>query len=120
MVKKTKKLLPVNYGTPSFKICSSLNEMFILKSQTQTEQCFSTTEGSLTLNHVSVDIEVNVEDDYQEQIHRILKKRLPLKLQIQLLYAPAKVIMRLMISFDFSVIITGSERKNLRQVNDQY
>lgn len=123
-VNKTRKLLPINSSAPAFKMCSSINKMLLLKSLNHTEQCFRTTEGSLTLNHVSVDTEVTVDDEYQEQIHRIMKKRLPSKIQIQLLYAPAQVIAHFMTSFlfllDVSIIIIDDESKFLTATNEQY
>jgi len=58
----------------------------------QTEQIFSIDHGpSITLNHISVDATLIIDENYHNHIRRILKKSLPPNIQIQLLYAPNHV-----------------------------
>ena len=66
--------------------------MLRLDTFIQTEQTFSIDHGpSITLNHISVDATLIIDENYHNHIRRILKKSLPPNVQIQLLYAPNNV-----------------------------
>jgi hypothetical protein len=66
--------------------------MLSLHSFVQTEQIFSIEHGpSITLNHVSVEATLIIDETFHNHIRRILKKSLPPSVQIQLLYAPNNV-----------------------------
>ena len=61
--------------------------MFELGSFVHSRQTFSITNGSLlTLDHLSVQAKVTVNDDFHQKIEHSLKKRLPPSVSIQLLY----------------------------------
>ena len=50
--------------------------MLSLNSFVQTEQTFTITDGSsLTLNHVTVDAGVTIDNEFHSNIQRIMKKR---------------------------------------------
>lgn len=87
-VTKTKRAIASN---AQFKR-NSIHNMLRLDSLTQTEQTFSIDHGpSITLNHVSVDATLIIDETYHDHIRRILKKSLPPNIQIQLLYTPNQV-----------------------------
>lgn len=90
-VTKTKKLIPTTKSNSQFKK-NSIHNMLHLDSFSQTEQMFSIDHGpSITLNHISVDATLIIDETYHNHIRRILKKSLPPNVQIQLLYAPNHV-----------------------------
>jgi hypothetical protein len=90
-VTKTKKSIPSTKSNSQFKK-NSIHNMLRLDSLIQTEQTFSIEHGpSITLNHISVDATLIIDETYHNHIRRILKKSLPPNVQIQLLYAPNQV-----------------------------
>lgn len=75
--------------------------MLRLDAFTQTEQIFSIDHGpSIALNHISVEATLIIDDNYHNQIRRILKKSLPPSVQIQLLYTPNDVSRIVIVDFD--------------------
>ncbi|CAF1416514.1 unnamed protein product, partial [Didymodactylos carnosus] len=92
-VKKTKTRLPSIKGMSPFKKQGSITNMLSLNSFVQTEQTFTINNGSsLTLNHVTVDAVVTIDENFHDRMRRILKKSLPSNVPIQLLYAPNNLI----------------------------
>jgi len=90
-VTKTKKSIPSTKSNSQFKK-NSIHNMLRLDSLIQTEQTFSIEHVlSITLNHISVDATLIIDETYHNHIRRILKKSLPPNVQIQLLYAPNQV-----------------------------
>ncbi|CAF1417698.1 unnamed protein product [Adineta steineri] len=97
-VTKTKKKIPSTKSNLQFKK-NSIHNMLRLDTFIQTEQTFSIDHGpSITLNHISVDATLIIDDNYHNHIRRILKKSLPPCVQIQLLYAPNNIIMKQQVS----------------------
>jgi hypothetical protein len=93
-VTKTKKSIPSSKSNSQFKK-NSIHNMLRLDSFLQTEQIFSIDHGpSITLNHISVDATLIIDETYHNHIRRILKKSLPPTVQIQLLYAPSQIVMK--------------------------
>ena len=91
-VTKTKKSISSTKSNLKFKK-NSIHNMLRFESLIQTEQIFSIDHGpSITLNHVSVDGTLIIDETYHDHIRRILKKSLPSNIQIQLLYTPNHVI----------------------------
>ena len=90
-VTKSKKTLPSSKPSSQFKK-NSIHNMLRLDSLVQTEQIFAIEHGpSITLNHVSVEANLIVDENFHQHIRRILKKSLPPSVQIQLLYTPNNV-----------------------------
>ncbi|CAF0737424.1 unnamed protein product [Adineta steineri] len=85
-----KNIFQVNKRKKSFssiKLSSKLQEFFHLKSFTQTEQIFNIINGSsITLNHIDVETEVHINEDFHKQIENVLKKRLPSIIHIEILF----------------------------------
>ncbi|UJR22115.1 hypothetical protein I4U23_025179 [Adineta vaga] len=93
-VTKTKKPIPSSKSRSQFKT-NSIHNMLRLDTFIQTEQIFSIDHGpSITLNHISVDATLIIDENYHNHIRRILKKSLPSNVQIQLLYTPNDVIIK--------------------------
>ncbi|CAF1186151.1 unnamed protein product [Adineta steineri] len=92
-VNKVKKVIPpISRGLP-FKKQSSISKMLSLETFVQTEQTFNIKNGaSMTLNHISVNARVMIDEDFHNHIRRIMKKSLPSNIQIQLLFAPNSLI----------------------------
>ncbi|CAM4809029.1 unnamed protein product [Rotaria magnacalcarata] len=91
-VTKTRKPIPSTKSNSQFKK-NSIHNMLRLDSFSQTEQSFSIEHGpSISLNHVSVDATLIIDETYHNHIRRILKKSLPPNVQIQLLYTPHNVV----------------------------
>lgn len=91
-VTKTKKPISQSKSNSQFKK-NSIHNMLRLDSFVQTEQTFSIEHGpSITLNHISVDGTLIIDETYHNHIRRILKKSLPPSIQIQLLYAPSHIV----------------------------
>lgn len=91
-VTKTKKLISPTKLNSQFKK-NSIHNMLRLDSFVQTEQIFSIEHGpSISLNHVSVDGTLIIDETYHNHVRRILKKSLPPNVQIQLLYTPHHII----------------------------
>ncbi len=58
----------------------------------QTEQRYSIVNGpSITLQHITVEAVLDINDTFRKEIRRILKKDFPPSVQIQLLLAPNSV-----------------------------
>ncbi|CAF2700718.1 unnamed protein product [Rotaria sp. Silwood2] len=92
-VSKTMKIVPSIRSTLPFKNTPSMSNMLIFNSFIQTEQTFSIANASsLTLNHVSVNAQVTIGEEFHYQIQRIMKKSLPSNVRIQLLFAPDNLI----------------------------
>lgn len=90
-VTKTKKPIAQRKSNSQFKK-NSIHNMLHLDSFVQTEQSFSIEHGpSITLNHISVDGTLIIDENYHNHIRRILKKSLPPNIQIQLLCVPNHV-----------------------------
>ena len=71
---------------------NSIHNMLKMNSLVEAEQIFSIENGpSITLKHISVDANLIIDEQYHQQIRRILKKSLPPNIQIQLLYASNNV-----------------------------
>ena len=65
-----------------------MNQILQLNSFIHSEQTVSIVNGpSLTLDHISVDAKVTIDESLYEMIRRTLKKSLPSVVSIQLLYA---------------------------------
>ncbi|CAF1432853.1 unnamed protein product [Rotaria sordida] len=91
-VTKSKKPITSTKSNSQFKK-NSIHNMLRLDSLIQTEQIFSIDHGpSITLNHISVDATLIIDENYHNHIRRILKKSLPPNVQIQLLYTPNNII----------------------------
>ena len=70
----------------------SMHPIFQLGSFVHSQQTFAIANGSsLTLDHVSVEAKVTIDDEFHEKIEHSLKKRLPPTVSIQLLYASESV-----------------------------
>ncbi|CAF3997273.1 unnamed protein product [Rotaria sp. Silwood2] len=92
-VTKTRKPISSTKSNSQFKK-NSIHNMLRLDSLNQTEQIFSIDHGpSITLNHISVDATLIIDENYHNHIRRILKKSLPPNVQIQLLYTPNNIVM---------------------------
>jgi hypothetical protein len=71
---------------------NSISNMLDLDSFEQAEQTFSIAGGpSITLIHINVTAKVQINEEYNNQITRILKKSFPSTIRIQLLYVPSNV-----------------------------
>ena len=91
-VTKSKKAIAPAKSHSQFKK-NSIHNMLRLDALTQTEQTFSIDHGpSITLNHISVDATLILDEAFHNHIRRILKKSLPPNVQIQLLYTPNSII----------------------------
>ena len=89
--KRKKPVISLTRESSAFQI-NSLSNLLVLDSYLQTEQTFSIEAGpSITLMHIDVRATVNIDDDFREQIKRILKKDFPPVIRIQLLYVPDHV-----------------------------
>lgn len=85
---------------------NSIHNFFKMTQLTESEQTFSIENGpSIKLNHISVECNVIIDEQYHQQIRRILKKSLPPSIQIQLLYHSDNV----KIKFSFSLSISFSK-----------
>ncbi|CAF1395759.1 unnamed protein product [Rotaria sp. Silwood1] len=81
--------------TSTFKI-KSISNMLLLNSFVSTAQTFSIANGpSMTLIHIDVIAKLNIDEEFHNQIKRILKKSLPSNVRIQLLYVPTNTISEL-------------------------
>jgi hypothetical protein len=88
--KKKKNISPIS--ELSTYNCDSISNMLNLNSFVQTKQKFSITNGpSINLIHVGVQATLKIDEDFHNQIKRILKKSFPATVQIQLLFAPNNV-----------------------------
>ncbi|CAF4900784.1 unnamed protein product, partial [Rotaria sp. Silwood1] len=93
--KKKKQIVSLTKETSTFNI-KSISNMLLLNSFVQTEQTFSIANGpSITLMHIDVNAKLNIDEEFHNQIRRILKKSLPSNVRIQLLYAPSDVVSQL-------------------------
>ncbi|CAF1527188.1 unnamed protein product [Adineta steineri] len=67
--------------------------MLSFNSYEQTTQTFNIMNGpSITLNHVSVQASVHIDDSFHQEIRQILKKDLPTTVRITLLFTPNTII----------------------------
>jgi len=97
-IHKTTAIMTSIPGILSFKKQSSINNMLLLNSLVQTEQTFTIDNSStITLNHITVNAQVTVDEEFHNHIRRIMKKSLPPSIQIQFLFASKSVNM-----FNFS------------------
>ena len=70
----------------------SIHNMFYLDSFVHTEQTFAITNSpSITLSHITVNAKLTIDEQYHNQIRRIMKKSSSPIVQIQLLFAPNNV-----------------------------
>ncbi|CAF1632161.1 unnamed protein product, partial [Rotaria sordida] len=93
-VTKTRKSISSTKSNLELKK-NSIHNMLHLNSLIQTEQIFSIEHGpSITLNHISVDAKLIIDENYHSHIRCILKKNLPPNVQIQLLYTPNNIVMK--------------------------
>ena len=84
--------MPLIPGTLKFTKQPSMSKMLNLESLVQSEQTFTIANGlSITLNHITVDARVTIDEEFHNHIRRIMKKSLPTTVQIQLLFAPNSV-----------------------------
>ena len=88
-VTKTRKpstSMPLSLPTGG-KNTNAEHSLLSFKSLVQTEQTFSIVDGpSITLNHIDVEAEVVVDEDFHKHIQGVLKKSLPLITHIEFLF----------------------------------
>jgi hypothetical protein len=88
-VKKSIKSISSSKIQLAFKKLSSVNEHNLLhfNSFIQTEQTFTIVHGpSITLNHIDVQASLVIDEEFHDQIRRVLKKSLPSIVHIQFLF----------------------------------
>ena len=89
--KRKKPIISLSKEESTFEI-DSVSSMLHLVSFVQTEQSFSIANGpSINLIHINVTAKVNIDEEYHNQIRRILKKSFPPTIRIQILYTPNEV-----------------------------
>ncbi|CAF3564368.1 unnamed protein product [Rotaria sp. Silwood1] len=92
-VTKTRKPISSTKFNSQFKM-NSIHNMLRFDALVQTKQIFSIDHGpSIALNHISVHGTLIIDENYHNHIRRILKKSLPPRVQIQLLYTPHNIVM---------------------------
>ena len=85
-------MIPLIPGKSPFAKQPSMSNMLSLESFVQSEQTFTIANGlSMTLNHITVDARVTIDEEFHNHIRGIMKKSLPPNIQIQLLFAPNNV-----------------------------
>ncbi|UJR18092.1 hypothetical protein I4U23_004992 [Adineta vaga] len=106
-IHKTTTNMPSISGILPFQKQSSINNMLLLKSFVQTEKTFTITNNSaITLNHITVDAQVTIDEEFHNHIRRIIKKSLPPNIQIQFLFASSSLI--------------ASQQEEISSINDNH
>ncbi|CAF1578903.1 unnamed protein product, partial [Adineta ricciae] len=92
-IHKTTTPMPSIPDIIPFQKQASANNILLLNSLVQTEQTFTIDNSStITLNHITVDAKVTIDEEFHNHIQAILKKRLPSNIQIQFLFASNSLI----------------------------
>ncbi len=93
-VKKTQKSIPSSQRT--FKEFHTMNtlstEMFRFNSFVYAEQIYKIAYGpSIILDYIDVELSVNIEKEFHDQIRKIIQKSLPSTIHIKLLFPSRNV-----------------------------
>jgi type IV secretory pathway VirB6-like protein len=79
---------------------NNLTGMFHFNSFTHAEQIYKITHGpSLTLDYIDVEVSVNIEKEFHDQIRKTIRKGLPSTIHIKILFPSRDVSISLLNSY---------------------